>query len=241
VRNLRYGYVFILGIYTMLTHPIALGAAPVAQAQVLEAPAVSAREAIAANVASFAFRDQARWDELHALFTQDATISISWHNGSAQEFVERSKKLVAAGAPPTKHLLSAPRITVCGARALSETDVAILIRSKVGPIELDVTSYLRFYDRFELGADKVWRVRSRTGVYEKDRIDPVGPSFLFWAVYPFLPLGSYPRELRHLAFGLKKAGLELLPTVVISSSEAEKTLKQQAMQWSGCAPNMGQP
>ncbi|MDF3821756.1 nuclear transport factor 2 family protein [Leptospira sp. 96542] len=202
-----------------------------------------AKMEIASNVSSFAYRDQARWDDLRALFQKDGIISISWHDGTAESFVERSRLMVESGTPPTKHWISAPRITVCGNRALSEADVIIMVRSFAGPIEVDVTSYTRFYDQFELDADGRWRIHKRTGIYERDRLDPVGPSFLFWAAYLFMPLGKYPKEFRHLAFGLEQNGLSIVPNVVTSGSEAERTLKQNVWEWSGCSkfPNTKQP
>ncbi|BDA78234.1 hypothetical protein LPTSP3_g11640 [Leptospira kobayashii] len=194
-----------------------------------------ARAEISRNVSSFSYRDQARWADLRNLFSKDATISISWHDGTVDGFVERSRRMVEEGAPPTKHWISPPRITVCGNRALSEADVIIMVRSSVGLIELDVTSYTRFYDQFELGGDGVWRIYKRTGIYEKDRVDSVGPSFLFWATYLFMPLGKYPKEFRHLAFGLERTGLSITPNVVTTGSEKERALKQNAWEWSGCS------
>lgn len=198
---------------------------------------------IASNISSFAYRDSARWEELEDLFQKDATISISWFDGAAKSFVEKSRLMVDSGTPPTKHWISSPRITLCGNRALSEADVMIMVRSNTGPIELDVTSYTRFYDQFELDEDGRWRIHKRTGIYEKDRFDPVGPSFLFWAAYLFIPLSKYPKELRHLAFGLERNGLSLVPNVITSGSANEKILKQNAWEWSGCEkfPNAKQP
>lgn len=189
---------------------------------------------IASNVSSFAFRDSARWEELEDLFHKDATISISWFDGTVKNFIEKSRLMVDSGTPPTKHWISSPRITICGNRALSEADVMIMVRSYAGPIELDVTSYTRFYDQFELSEDGKWRIHKRTGIYEKDRFDPVGPSFLFWVTYLFLPLGKYPKELRHLAFGLERSGISVAQNVITSGSENEKKLKQKAWEWSGC-------
>lgn len=199
---------------------------------------VLAKSEIATNVSSFSYRDQARWAELRDLFTQDAKISISWYEGTVDGFVERSRRMVEEGAPATKHWISSPRITVCGNRALSEADVIIMIRSSAGPIDLDVTSYTRFYDQFELGDDGIWRIHKRTGIYEKDRIDSVSPSFLFWVTYLFMPLGKYPKEFRHLAFGLERNGLSIMPNVVTSGSERERTLKQKAWEWSGCSATL---
>lgn len=193
-----------------------------------------AREAIAANVRSFSHRDQARWEELRALFTADGRMSISWYDGPVDGFIEASKQMALDGKAQTKHLLAEPRVVLCGPRAISETDVTIMVRAQAGPSEVDVTSHARFLDTFERGDDGIWRVHSRTGIYEKDRIDAVGSSVWLALIYPFLPLGKYPAELKHLAFGLERSGLSLVSHVVLSGSAQEAQLKREAMAWSRC-------
>ena len=211
-------------------------AAPSAQSAPEE---LAARQAISANVASFSYRDQARWDELRDLFTSDGTISISWYAGPVQGFVELSKEMSKNSKTSTKHLLSAPRITVCGERAISETDATIMVRNDTGPFEVDITSYARFLDTFEHSSDGAWRIRSRVGIYEKDRMDSVGPSVLFAITYPFFPLSRYPRELKHLAYGIERSGLPLAPQIVLSGSDDEQRVKRAAWDWSGCGASSG--
>jgi len=82
-------------------------------------PDTQVRCAIEQNIASFALRD---------LFHPQATIAISWYRGPIEGFIKASRSL----ASPTKHWLGAPRIQVRGERALSEVDVAIMVRSKSG-------------------------------------------------------------------------------------------------------------
>ncbi|WP_411823149.1 nuclear transport factor 2 family protein [Leptospira sp. 'Mane'] len=229
-----------MGLKAEITALLLVLAVPVSTfAQSTNVAVEVARAEISKNVSSFSYRDQTRWAELRDLFTKDATISISWHDGTVDGFVERSSRMVEEGAPGTKHWISPPRITVCGNRALSEADVIIIVRSSAGLIELDITSYTRFYDQFELEGDGVWRIHNRTGIYEKDRIDSVSPSFLFWVTYLFMPLSKYPKEFRHLAFGLERNNLSVMPNVVTSGSDRERTLKQKAWEWSGCSATSG--
>jgi hypothetical protein len=198
-----------------------------------------ARQAIAANVASFSYRDQGRWEELRKLFTADGTIAVSWYDGPIDGFIEQTKKMAEGGKTLTKHQLSSPRIAVCGARAISETDVTIMLRSEAGPLEVDITSFARFFDTFERSGDGSWRMRSRIGIYEKDRIDSVGPSVLFALTYAFLPLSRYPRELKHLAYGIERSGLPLASRIILAGSEEERQLKRDAWEWSGCSSSSG--
>lgn len=196
--------------------------------------AMEARAAIAANVADFAFRDEGRWEDLRQLFAPKGTISVSWYHGSIDGFIAASKEMSRNSNALTKHWIGVPRITVCGERALSETDVAIMARSKIGPVEADVTSYARFFDRFEKGSDGVWRILSRTAIYEKDRIDPVAPSILFSLLYRFANFDKYPPQYKHLGYGLERAGFKLSGNIIVAYSAEERAMKQEAVRWSGC-------
>jgi hypothetical protein len=188
--------------------------------------------AISRNVASFAFRDQGRWDELRNLFHPDAQIAVTWYRGPVAGFIEGSAQMsAAAGAAVSKHLIGVPRVTVSGSRALSDTDVIILARAKIGPLEVDVTSYLRFFDRFERRDDGVWRVACRTGVYEKDRIDPVAPSPLFPLVYWLAGFHRFPPACRHLAGGLVRNGHALAMPIIEVGTEGEAALRRDAELW----------
>lgn len=186
-----------------------------------------ARCAIEQNVASFAFRDEAQWDALRDLFHPQATIAVSWYRGPIDGFIEASRLM----ASHTKHCLGLPRIQVRGERALSEVDVAIMVRSKIGTLEIDVTTHARFLDRFVLCEDGGWRIIERVGIYEKDRMDSVQPSFFFWLAYRLARFARFPAQYRHLAFGLKRQGLQLADRVVVAHSREEATLKTDAAAW----------
>ena len=82
------------------------------------------RCAIEQSIASFAFRDEGQWDALRDLFHPQATIAISWYRGPIEGFVGASRSM----ASPTEPWLGVPRIQVRGERALSEVDVAIMVR-----------------------------------------------------------------------------------------------------------------
>lgn len=188
--------------------------------------------AITQSVAKFAYRDQGRWDELRDLFQPDATIAVTWYSGPIEGFIERSGKMAAASKSATsKHWIGASRVTVAGDRALSDTDVSILVRMKLGPIEADLTSYLRFFDRFERCADGVWRIGSRTAIYEKDRVDPVRPSVLYPLLYRAAGFDRFPRPYRHLAAGLVRTGQNLANPIIEAGTKEEAALWRDARAW----------
>lgn len=190
-------------------------------------------QAIAANVCSFAWRDQGRWKDLRSLFAEEATISVSWYSGSIEGFLCSSERMSSEGVAKTKHWLGVPRVRVNGDKALAETDIAIMLRSSVGPLDIDITSYARFFDRFIRDADGTWKVLSRVAIYEKDRIDSVGPSTLFWLINSLAHYGKYPKELRHMGYGLSRKGKALSEAIVTSGSARERELKSAAHAWLG--------
>ncbi len=183
------------------------------------------------NVANFAYRDQGRWEEFRDLFQPDGTIAVTWYSGPIDGFIEASKKMMAAGGAQTKHWIGGARTTIKGDRAICDTDVAIMVRSKLAGLEVDITTFARFFDRFERRADRVWRVAPRVAVYEKDRIDPVAPSLRFRLLYALSGFSRYPAPYRHLAAGLVRSGRKLSADIVEAGSPAEQELWRSARQW----------
>lgn len=166
------------------------------------------------------------------LFHPNTAIAVTWYSGPIEGFIERSAKMAAASRSTTsKHWIGASRVTVEGNRARSDTDVAILARTKVGPIEFDVTSYLRFFDRFERRDDGIWRIASRTAIYEKDRIDPVRPSLLYPLVCRLTGFNRFPRPYRHLTAGLVRSGQDLVKPIIETGTKEEAELWRDAKMW----------
>lgn len=192
------------------------------------------QQAIAANVTHFALRDQGDWAGLRDLFSSDGQIAVTWYRGGIDGFIAASQQMAEDQGTQSKHWIGTPRIRLCGDRALSETDVTIMARSQVASVEVDVTSYARFFDTFRRDDDGRWRVVQRTAIYEKDRIDPVAPSLLFSLLYPFAGFDDYPPAYRHLAAGLARKGFKLAEPIIVSHSPAESELKTAAAQWAGC-------
>lgn len=184
---------------------------------------------IAARINEWALhRDQERWDELLGTFHEGGTISLSWYDGPYEGFVAASQRLAAGGNALVKHRLGVPTIQVRGDRALSEVDVAIMLRARTPDIEFDTTSYARFYDRHER-RDGLWRMRSRTAIYEKDRADPVSAPSLPAAF--FEGLERFPAEVRFLASSLERVGAKLSERLVLDKSERLVELYREGEAW----------
>jgi hypothetical protein len=176
-------------------------------------------------------RDLCEWDALRRVFHPDANVHVSWFNGPASEFVERSAQLAKLMKPGehSRHSFGNMRTDVNGNRAIQETDVQVLIRAFLGERLFDNTSWARFYDRFEK-RDGRWKILSMTCIYEKDRLDPVVPGTVPPAFFEGVDLTGPQAGFAFLAFRLAKVGRQSVP-VVFSRSAAEAKLREDAQGW----------
>lgn len=175
------------------------------------------------------FRDQGLWQELLSTFHTEGTIEVSWYKGCFDGFVTASKEM-AKNKNFSKHLIYPPALKINGDKATSETNVIIMARGKTGPLEVDITSYARFYDLVEK-RDGIWRVLKRSTIYEKDRIDSVRPSFLFWIGSLMMNFKKYPAAYRYLAFGLEKQGYKIIPDIPIDGSSEANQIYEKGEKW----------
>ena len=175
------------------------------------------------------YRDRQMWDQLRTTFHPEGTISSLWFEGQFKLFVDASKLLAEKG-DTGKHVMGIPYIRIKDNRALSETDVTILVRQKIKSMELDLTSYVRFYDFLEK-RNGSWKICKRTVIYEKDRLDPVQPSARFWLASLFSRVGQRPASYRYLGYGMERRGAQLAPNVTTHSSKEASDLYQAGEQW----------
>jgi hypothetical protein len=155
-------------------------------------------------------RDLGRWPELLATFAPEGEIAVSWFRGPFTAFVERCRQAFAAGNR-SKHLIFPSLVRVNGGRAVAETNIVILVRQTIDGIPCDLTSYGRFFDRFE--RHDRWVILERTAIYEQDRLDPVQPSPAFDAMMLTADVAQYPAPYRYMAFRVVAAGRTLAPPV----------------------------
>ena len=177
----------------------------------------SDRQAISELIHAWAYhRDRGNWEHLRDTFWPGATISLSWFDGPFEQFVDESRGMTEKGSQ-AKHLVFQPLIKTNDNRAVSETNFVLLARGSNGPLEIDITTYARFYDLLEK-REGSWRICKRTAIYERDRMDPVKPSLLFWILCIFIKLKKYPKSCRFLCFALEKAGYERTQNIVEDNS-----------------------
>ncbi len=175
------------------------------------------------------YRDKGLWQELAKCFHSDGTIDVSWYSGSFKGFVDASKKMAEKGNF-SKHLISAPIINIKNNKAISEANVTIMARGKIGPIEADLTSYARFYDLLEK-RNGTWKVVKRITIYEKDRLDSVFPSLLFWLGVSRNKYKSFPDAYRFLAYSLKRQGFNVALDLPTDNSPKAKEIYEQGNKW----------
>ena len=174
-------------------------------------------------------RDQGRWDDLLAIFHPGGEIAVSWFRGPYPEFVGYCRRNFGRGSE-AKHLLWPARVTVNGARATGETNVAILVRQTIDGVAVDLTSNGRFLDRLE-SRNGDWRVVERATVYEKDRLDPVEPSPAFDALMAKADAAKYPAQYRYMAYRVHAAGRALAEPVHYDGRAETETLKARYAEW----------
>ena len=129
-----------------------------------------------------------------------------------------------------KHVGSQPFVKVNGTRAVSEANLILLARGSNGPLEIDLTTFARFYDLLEKRGGS-WRICKRTAIYERDRMDPVKPSLLFWILCIFSNFKKYPKSCRFLGFALEKAGYELKQNIVEDNTDELSLLYKSGDDW----------
>jgi hypothetical protein len=193
---------------------------------------VSDREAISELIQAWAYhRDRGNWEKLRDTFCPDGTISLSWFDGPFEQFVDASREMAEKGSQ-AKHIVSQAVIRLKGNRAVSEANLVLLSRNSSGPLEIDLTSYARFYDLLEK-REGFWRIWKRTAIYERDRMDPVKPSLLFWILCIFSNFKKYPKSCRFLGFALEKAGYELEQNIVEDNTDELSLLYKSGDDWLG--------
>jgi hypothetical protein len=186
------------------------------------------REEIRTVIAEWALcRDTGRWEKLRSLYAPGATMQTTWFDGSAEEFVDRSAKGFGRTAK-AQHFVGASVIDLGEARAIAETRIVLLLRTTVGPTQVDVTCHGRFFDFFEKQGAK-WCICKRLPIYEKDRINPVDP--LQRLDIDHQRLSRFAEGYRHVAYVQSLAGADVTKGLIEPGSVEEQNLYLEGAKW----------
>jgi len=181
------------------------------------------RVEIAGLMTGWMHRDLGEWDELRNLFHHDATIGITWFNGTAAEFVDASRRMGASNLI-TKHVLAYPSITFRGDRALVQTNTTVLAENTA--LGLGCAAYGRFWDRVEKRAG-AWRILRRQSVYDMGHFTVVtGPPDIDEAA-----LRRYPREYAALAYVLERSGFPVHGEFPTRGGPLETAMTRAGSDW----------
>jgi hypothetical protein len=181
------------------------------------------RAEIADLMTGWIHRDLGEWDELRNLFHDDATIEITWFDGTAGEFVDASRRM-GASSLITKHVIASPSITFRGDRALVQTNATILAENTA--LGLGCTTYGRFWDRVEKRAG-AWKIVRRQSSYDMGH-------FTFVTRTPDIDetaLRRYPREYAALGYLLEQSGFPLRGEFPTRGSKLEIAMTRAGTDW----------
>jgi len=148
------------------------------------------------------WRDAGDWERFRSLWHPDGVMMATWFQGTADEFIEVTRKGIERGVS-ILHFLGGQAIDVEGDRAVSQTKMTISQRAEVEGVLCDVVCIGRFYDFLERH-DGRWTLRLRQPIYEKDTIAPIDPSDDVNLDRELLQ--SFPVGYRHLAYLQTKIG-----------------------------------
>jgi SnoaL-like domain len=114
-------------------------------------------------------RDRAWWSQMAETFCPEATLRLSWINGSAVEFVEGSRRMAAnnPGGGGVVHRISTPTVHVKDDRAVADVEVTIQTRPVINDIETNLLTQLRLVYLAERRAGR-WGIFRMDAIYEFD-------------------------------------------------------------------------
>jgi hypothetical protein len=173
------------------------------------------------------FRDGLMWDRFRTVWHKDGRMWATWFQGSAEEFIDVSKKGYANGVR-VFHQLSGTSIDVKGKRAIAMTKMTITQRGTVDGEACDVICAGRFYDFLEKRQGK-WGIVLRRLIYELDRLVPLDPAATIKLDKKILD--RFPTGYRHLAYLQTKGGFNVKPDLPGTDGPAVDALYAKGADW----------
>ncbi|MFM9968216.1 MAG: nuclear transport factor 2 family protein [Burkholderiales bacterium] len=173
------------------------------------------------------WRDSGNWAPLRTTYSANGRMTTMWFDGPADDFITACKAGYGKGNT-SGHFICGTTIRVNGAKALSNSRLILVMRTRLDGVPVDLTSNGRFIDRFEKQNGK-WAIHHRRTVYDKDRIDVVTPGAAL--NLDSGELQSYAEGYRHLAYVQKRAGRGLTPNTPTGGGELLTALYQDDDNW----------
>lgn len=178
------------------------------------------------------WRDAGFWDLFRTVWHDDGVMMATWCQGTADEFIEMSKRGIERGVS-ILHFLGGQSIEIEGTRAISQTKMTISQRAEVEGVLCDVVCTGRFYDFVEKRNGK-WGMVLRQPIYEKDTITPIDPSANLSLDQELLT--SFPTGYRHLAYLQTRIGYDVKKDMPGLWGDHVEALYARGKSWLSGAP-----
>lgn len=147
-------------------------------------------------------RDNGLYDEAEGCYADDAQIHVSWFNGPAKDYWERTRQAKSGGS---KHKIFSTAVFVNGDKAVAETQTMMLSpRVSIQGCDMDMVSHVRIFARLERRAGE-WKIVYGDCIYERDELIPATPG----KAVPDLTdkVKGYRESYRNLSYVLSLQGL----------------------------------
>ena len=132
-------------------------------------------------------------------------------------------------------MISNPRVTLQGRRAVCEYYVMLYQGRTMDGYELDFQTWSVTLDLFEK-RDGAWRICKRSNIYEKDRMDPHIPGGVPQSYFDRLDLSHYPAAIRYHCYRNERSSGQLPKNLILKGSPEEKAARKEAEEWLAAAP-----
>jgi hypothetical protein len=177
-------------------------------------------------------RDAPDWNRLAQCFHPDARVTTSWFNGTAAEFAGQAKNMMDGHHPADtqRHIISNPRVTIKGHRAVNEYYVILYQGRTMDGYEFDFQTWSVTLDFFEK-RNGAWRICKRANIYEKDRMDPHIPGSVPQSYYDSLDLSRYPAAIRYHCYRNERSSGQTPKNLIVKGSPEEKAFREEAGEW----------
>ena len=173
------------------------------------------------------WRDSGDWVPLRSAYAAGGRMTTMWFDGSADDFIAACRAGYGKGNT-SGHCICGSSVRVNGAKALANSRLILVMRTRLGEVPVDITCNGRFVDRFVKQNGK-WGIQHRRTVYDKDRLEAVTPGAV--PQLDSAELQGYAEGYRHLAYVQKRAGRGLTPNTPTPGSAALANLYRDDDAW----------
>ncbi|MCM3295588.1 MULTISPECIES: nuclear transport factor 2 family protein [Staphylococcus] len=147
-------------------------------------------------------RDNALWDSMRTCFAKDSHVSISWFNGTGEEFVSSSEAMNRY-AP---HQIYNTQMWINNHRAVAIMQATIQFRVDIKNVEMQLDSDTKIIYCLEKDNDDVWYISNLSCIYEKDKLTPVIPTTIN---LPNSEFSEYRESYACLSYALNELGYDV--------------------------------